>query len=230
MANLNEQIKISINENIDEEYRVFHTNLLPNIELDILGVRMPVLRKIANSIPKEDIEETFLNTEMDSHEIVLVHGFLINRAKVDLENRLNMIREFVPHIKSWAICDSFCSNLKFTNKNLDEVWNFLLEYRNLEEEYKTRFMLIMYMDYYLEDEYIDEILELVNRDDSKHYYINMAKAWLLATAMIKYEDKVIKMLKNSNLDPWTHNKAIQKARESFRIDAELKEYLKSLKK
>lgn len=86
------------------------------------------------------------------------------------------------------------------------------------------------MQYFLTDQYVDTVLDLINVDDSEYYYVKMAKAWLIATAVINYEDRVIELLKHSKLDIFTHNKAIQKARESFRVSKEMKEYLNTLKK
>lgn len=230
MTNRNEHIRSEISRNIDLEYRDFHSNLLPNIEVEILGVRLPVLRQIAKSVSFDDIEDTYLQTEMDSHEIILVHGLLVSRAKVELEERFSMIEAFVPNIKSWAICDTFCSSLKFAKKSLDETWSFLSRYKNARDEYTYRFLIIMYMQYFLTDQYVDTVLDLINVDDSEYYYVKMAKAWLIATAVINYEDRVIELLKHSKLDIFTHNKAIQKARESFRVSKEMKEYLNTLKK
>ncbi len=230
MTNCNEYIRSEISRNIDLEYRDFHSNLLPNIDVEILGVRLPVLRQITKSVSFDDISDTYLYSQFYSHEIILVHGLLVSRAKVEIKERFSMIEALVPNIKSWAICDTFCSSLKFVKKYLGETWSFLSRYENARDEYTYRFKIIMYMQYFLTDEYVDEVLHSINIDDSEHYYVKMAKAWLIATAVINYEDEVIELLKHSKLDTFTHNKAIQKARESFRVSKEMKEYLNTLKK
>lgn len=210
----------------DLKYRDFQSKLIPNIGKDkIIGVRIPVLRRIA----KEAVKEKVSVVDCCYYEEKLVKGLMIGYKKGSIEERLAELKEFVPLIDNWAVCDSCCSNLKFTVNNREIVFEFLLDYIN-KSEYETRFAVVMLMDYYLCDEYIDRTLDLIKSVKSDLYYVNMAVAWALSVAMVKYPDKVLEILKNKTLSAWVHNKTIQKCCESYRISADDKEYLKNLKR
>lgn len=210
----------------DLKYRDFQSKLIPNIEKEkIIGVRIPVLRRIAKDAVKENVS---INNCF-YYEEKLVNGLMIGYKKVSIKEHLAELKEFVPLIDNWAVCDSCCSNLKFTVNNREIVFDFLLDYIN-KSEYETRFAVVMLMDYYLCDEYIDRVLELIKSVKSDFYYVNMAVAWALSVAMVKYPDKVLEILKNKTLSVWVHNKTIQKCCESYRISADDKEYLKLLKR
>lgn len=210
----------------DLKYRDFQSKLIPNIGKDkIIGVRIPVLRRIA----KEAVKEKVSVVDCCYYEEKLVKGLMIGYKKGSIEERLAELKEFVPLIDNWAVCDSCCSNLKFTVNNREIVFEFLLDYIN-KSEYETRFAVVMLMDYYLCDEYIDRTLDLIKSVKSDLYYVNMAVAWALSVAMVKYPDKVLEILKNKALSAWVHNKTIQKCCESYRISNDDKNYLKKLKR
>lgn len=211
-------------KNQDLEYKAFHSKLLPNVNPDkIIGVRIPVLRKIAKGMAKE-------NTEFPAeyYEEIMIKGFIIGYRKCGIDERLKALDDFVPLIDNWAVCDCVCSTLKFTKENRKVVWDFLMRYIG-GSEYEVRFLVVMLMNYFLADEYIDrvnDILLSINRDE---YYINMAVAWALSAELVKYEDRVINILENKMLPVWVHNKTIQKSCESFQISKETKSYLRTLK-
>ena len=139
------------------------------------------------------------------------------------------LKEFVPKIDSWAVCDTTCSNLKITKKYQKEMWDFLENYIKSNKEFEIRFAVVMYLNYYLTDEYIDKVLERIDKITSKDYYAQMAIAWMLSFAYIKQKDKTIEYIKNNNLDKFTQNKAIQKICESYRVSKEEKDNLKKYK-
>lgn len=210
----------------DKKYREFQASLVPNIQPEcIIGVRIPQLRKLARKAAADDS----VTIETYYYEERMLIGMRVGYAKCDFERRLEMLRQFVPLIDNWAVCDSCCSTFKFTLKHLDEMWQFILPYLD-KSEYEARFAIIMMMDYYLTDEYIDRVLQLISSVQREEYYINMGAAWALATAYVRYPEKVLKLIKSSVLSDEIHNKTIRKIRESFRVSKEDKEMLLTLKR
>ena len=207
----------------DVEYKTFHKKLIPNVsEEKIIGVRIPQLRKIAKCLDNDDFG-------WDYYEEIMLHGFYIGYKKLDLPQRLNMLDEFIPKIDNWAVCDCVCSTLKFVKKNQAEFLDFLQKYMYSDKEYDVRFAVITLMDYYLDDEYIDYTLNYLKNIRSEYYYVNMGAAWAFCTAFTKYKDKVLLLLENRQLSSEIHNMTISKIRDSYRVDKETKEYLKTLR-
>ncbi|MDE5974603.1 MAG: DNA alkylation repair protein [Eubacterium sp.] len=210
--------------NQDLEYKAFHSRLVPTVKPDkIIGVRIPVLRKIAKNLAKEKTEFS-----SEYYEEIMVKGFLIGYKKYDIDERLKAMADFVPMIDNWAVCDCVCSTLKFTEKNRQAVWDFLMQYID-GTEYEVRFLVVMLMNYYLVDEYIDRVNDVLLSIDREEYYINMALAWALSVEFVKYENTVMEIFEKRTLPVWVHNKAIQKTCESFRVSKETKSYLRTLK-
>ena len=211
------------------KYKEFHSGLCPNVD-NIIGVRVPKLREIAREISKKDYDEFLRNVKDEYYEELALHGLVIGYSKISIEDTFKYLKEFVPKINSWAVCDTTCSNLKITKKYMKEMWNFLEQYINSNKEYEIRFALVMYLNYYLTEEYIDEILKRIDKIANKEYYVQMAIAWLISFAYIKQKEKTEKYIKNNKLDKFTLNKAIQKICESYRVTEQEKEYLKKYKK
>ncbi len=212
----------------DKKYKEFHSSLCPNSD-NILGVRIPELRKLAKEIVKGDLNSFYENIEDEYYEEIMLQGMCIGYAKISLEKRIELLKKFIPKIDNWAICDCCCSTYKFTNKNKQEMWKFINVYLSSEKEFELRFAIVMMMDYYIEDDYIDFVLEKIDNIKSEKYYVQMAKAWLLQVAFVKYEEKTLKYLKNNNLDKFTYNKALQKIIESYRVDEKTKNIIKNMK-
>lgn len=213
----------------DVKYKEFHSKLCPNID-KIIGVRVPELRKIAKEIAKQDYKSFFEKTQDEYYEELAIHGLVIGYAKISIEETFKYLEEFIPKINSWAVCDTTCSNLKITKKHMAEMWEFLDEYIKSKKEYQIRFAVVMYLNYYLIGEYIDDVLKNIEQITNKEYYVQMAIAWLISFAYIKQKDKTEKYLAKNNLDKFTQNKAIQKICESYRVSKEDKEKIKKYKK
>lgn len=217
-------IREELLKNQDIEYADFHSRLVPNLERErIIGVRIPILRKIAKAAAKGDfaISDYY-------YEEIMIKGMKIGYEKCDIEKHLSDLKEFVPLIDNWAVCDCCCATYKFTQKNMTAVWNFITPYLT-GSEYEIRFAVVMMMDYYLNDEYIESVLENLVSIKSEEYYVNMAVAWALSVAFVKYEDKVYKILEDCHLSKWVHNKTIQKICESNRVDKTKKAEIRKLK-
>lgn len=211
-------------DNQDIEYRDFHSKLMPTVDKDrIIGVRIPVLRKIGKKLESN-------NFDWNYYEEVMLHGFYIGYAKLSFDERLALLDEFVPMIDNWAVCDCSCSTYKFINKNKRDFFEYLQKYLNSKSEYEIRFAIVILMDYYIDDEYIEFAVDYLKNIKGDMYYVNMAAAWALSVAFVKYRDMVMPLLENKSLTKEIHNMTISKIRDSFRVDKETKAYLKTIRK
>ncbi len=208
----------------DLRYREFHSKLVPNIDKKkIIGVRLPLLRKIAKQAFRENADNM-----LEYYEEIMVYGLTLSMKKCSAIEHIEDLKSFIPLIDNWAVCDTCVSSFKFTNKYKEEIYPFVLSYIN-KSEYETRFAVVMLMCYYLDGEHIDEVLEILKGIKREEYYVNMAVAWAVATAFVKCREKTLALLFEKSLSPEVQNKSIQKIRDSFRVSKEDKELVKSLK-
>lgn len=214
---------------IDQEYQKFSSKLNPGTN-NILGVRLPELRKIAKNIAKDNWRDYFETAQDDYFEEIMLQGLVIGYIKTDIEGVLSQVALFVPKIHNWSVCDSFCIGLKITNKHKERVWEFIQPYLQSGQEYEVRFGVVMLLNYYLEGNYIDKVLGLLDHIKHDGYYVKMAVAWAVSASYIKAPDITIVYLKNNTLDDFTFNKALQKISESLRVDKETKKYLRGMKR
>ena len=212
----------------DEKYRDFHKNLCPGVE-NILGVRLPILRKISKNLSKDNYLDYLNNKDLKYYEEIMIKGLTIGYIKVDNDTRFDYIKNFIPYIDNWAVCDSFCNNLKFTNKNMNEVWNFLMTYLSSSNEFELRFVIVMILNYFLTEKFIDDVLNIFNNIHHEGYYVKMAVAWAISFAYIHFPQKTLEFLKNNNLDKFTYNKSLQKIIESNRVSKDDKDLMRSMK-
>lgn len=214
--------------NIDLKYRDFHAKLVPTVS-GFMGIRTPVIKALAKQIARGDWK-TYLDTvSASSYEQTMLRGQVIGNVKCDFADIEPYILDFVPRIDNWATCDTFCGALKITLKHRDEMWGIIERFLRSDREYEVRFAAVMLMGYYLDDKYIDRVLKIYSEISHEAYYVRMAVAWGLSYCFIKHRDKTIKLLETKMLDSWTHNKAIQKSRESLRVTAADKALLLTLK-
>lgn len=207
----------------DTQYRDFHKKLIPNVpEARILGVRIPQLRKLGKKLDKDDFA-------WDYYEEVMLHGFYIGYKKLDFEARLTLLDEFIPRIDNWAVCDCAIASMKFIEKSRKAFLDYLQTYMRSQKEYELRFAVVVLMDYYLTDEYIDMSLAYLQGLQSDFYYVNMAVAWALSVAFVRYRDRVLPILESRLLSREVQNMTIGKIRDSLRVDKETKQYVKSLR-
>lgn len=212
----------------DLKYRDFHAKLVPNLNKDlIIGVRTPELRKYSKELSNSDSIEIFL-TDLPHkyYEENNIHGFIIQGIK-DFDKCVTLLEVFLPYIDNWATCDML-RPLCFKN-NTDRLFSHILKWMEDSHPYVVRFSIGMLNSYYMDKAFDESHLKLVSNVKSDDYYVRMMIAWYFATALTKQYDTAKKYLEYKTLDSWTHNKAIQKAVESFRISDERKAYLKTLK-
>lgn len=226
---MNKEIEKRIFELADEKYKEFHSGLCPNTK-NIIGVRVPVLRNYAKEIAKGDFRTYLDNAKNEYYEEIMLQGMVIGLSKMDVEERLNYIKKFVPKIDNWAICDVFCAGLKFVNKNKEEVWKFLKTYKNSKEEFELRFFIVMLLEFYITDNYINQVINILDTIKHEGYYVKMGIAWTISVAYIKYPKITMEYLKNNTLDDFTYNKALQKIVESYRVSEVDKEVIRSMKR
>lgn len=216
----------------DQKYLNFQNKL--NIKHhNQLGIRVPLIKEYAKKLAKEyNLDYLYQEIDEEYYEELLLKGFIIGYYKnIDINNLINYIKDFVPKINDWAICDMFCANLKITKKYLNEIYILIKDFLKSNKEFEVRFALIMLLDYYLIDDYIKDIYNIINNAKLDYYYVKMANAWLISVLLVKYFDRTYLFLKNDcKIEKWTYNKSIQKALESFRLNNEQKDLLKSLKR
>lgn len=212
----------------DLQYRDFQSRLLPTVDKEkIIGVRTPQLRGFAKQFEKTPEAEVFLKELPHTYyEEDNVHGFLIERIR-DYDRLVEELDRFLPYVDNWATCDMMSPKIvkKYPEQFLARIKGWL----GSGHTYTVRFAIGMLMSFYLDENFKEEYLELVSGIRSEEYYVNMMIAWYFATALAKQYDAAIPYLQERRLDPWSHNKTIQKAVESYRITKEQKAYLKTLK-
>jgi len=212
----------------DLEYAKFQAKLAPTLDPNTcLGVRIPNIRKIAIQIKGSDIEKIFLNELPHKYyDDNMLHSVILSKIN-NYDEAINLVEKFLPYVDNWATCDTM--HPKGLAKNKVDLFNHIKIWIKSKHTYTVRFAIDCLMTYFLDDDFSPSYLELVSKVTSDEYYINMMIAWYFATALVKKHDDTIKYLKEKKLSTWVHNKTIQKAIESFRIDENEKEYLRSLK-
>lgn len=213
----------------DLKYREFQSKLMPTIAKDnIIGVRVPEVRKIAKKYANTYQSEEFIKRLPHKYyDENMLHGLLISEIK-DYDLCLKEVNRFLPYVDNWAVCDIMSP--KVFKKHKEDLINQIIRWSKSQNIYECRFGIEMLMSHYLDSDFKKEYLEIVASVHSEEYYVNMMIAWFFATALAKKWEDAIKYIENNRLDKLVHNKTIQKARESYRITKEQKEYLKTLKK
>lgn len=212
----------------DLKYRDFHAKLMPTVNKDtVIGVRTPELRKFAKEYGKTEEAKIFLQVlPHQYYEENNLHGLLIEQIK-DYDQCIEELERFLPYIDNWATCDLLA--VRTVKKHLDLFIKEIYRWMESKHTYTIRFGMNMLMRYYLENEFKLEYPEKVAAVRSEEYYVNMMRAWYFATALAKQYEKILPFFEEQRMDVWTHNKAIQKATESYRITPEQKEYLRTLR-
>ncbi|MEE1025323.1 MAG: DNA alkylation repair protein [Acutalibacteraceae bacterium] len=212
----------------DVAYKDFQCRLMPNIDRDaVIGVRTPQLRAFAKKIKgSKDAEELISQLPHRYYEENNIHAFLIETIK-DYNECINALDLFLPYVDNWATCDMMTP--KVLKKDLRALLSKIRVWIRSGHVYTVRYAIKLLMSFYLDDEFDVEYLDIVSSVCSDEYYINMMVAWYFATALAKQYEVTVVYIESKKLSPWVHNKAIQKACESFRITDDRKKYLKTLR-
>jgi 3-methyladenine DNA glycosylase AlkD len=225
---ITEEIREELFKLQDLKYRDFQGGLIPGTELDyMIGVRTPELRKLAKTYAKnENVAEFLKDVPHKYFDENQLHAFIVSEIK-DFNLCIEEVNSFLPYVDNWATCDQMSP--KVFKKNKKELLNYIEKWMDSKETYTIRFAIGMLMQHFLDEDFDEKYMDRISKVRSEEYYVNMMIAWYFATALAKQYDAAIPYIQEKKLDTWTHNKTIQKAVESYRIDLDTKEYLRSLK-
>ena len=230
MENTNDWIKEKLTEYSEDGYRKFTSSLIPGVE-HILGIRLPLLRKMAKELAKGDWREYLEHALDDVMEETMLQGMTLGYAKASFEEKEPYLNCFVKKINNWSVCDSTCAGMKPQNAlDAKAYWNYACGLLQRKEEFVIRFGVVMILDHFITEDYINEVLPLLDGIGHEGYYVKMAVAWAVSVCYVKFPKETMQMLENSNMDDFTYNKAIQKMIESYRVLPEGKEKLRLMKR
>ena len=226
---ITEEIRQTLFDLQDIKYRDFQSKLIPGKDAEnMIGVRTPELRKLAKELSKrEDVGEFLGDLPHQYFDENQVHAFIIAGIK-DFDRCVEEVERFLPYVDNWATCDQLSP--KVFKKHKAEVLGKAGEWIRAGHTYTVRFGIGVLMQYFLDEDFDPAYAELVAGIRSEEYYVNMMIAWYFATALAKQYEAALPYLEERRLDPWVHNKTIQKAVESYRVPEERKKYLKGLRR
>ena len=213
----------------DLGYREFNSKLIPNIDKEtMIGVRIPDIRKIEKTLSIEEKEEFLLKLPHKYFEENMLHGIIISNMK-DYNKVITNLEKILPYVDNWAVCDSISP--KIFKKNREKAIVNVLSWIKSNHTYVCRFGIGMIMQLYLENEYFKKsYLDIIAKIKTEDYYINMMRAWTFQVALVKQWKEAIVYIEKGLLDEFTHNKTISKSCDSYKIEKEEKEYLKTLRR
>lgn len=227
---MNTQINQRLQALAESDYKAFNEKLIPT-NYEILGIRMPALKKLAKEISADKDVDTYLkNAEYLTYEHILLYGLVLGHLKKpSLEAVFSYLDPLILRFDNWAHVDTVISSLKVLGKHPDEVLMHFQPLRSHEGEFTKRVFVILLMDYFMNETHIDTTLKYLQEIPQGQYYVDMAIAWAISVGLIKFYDKTLLILEQKKFSKFVHNKAIQKARESYRITPEKKDLLNNLK-
>lgn len=214
----------------EAKYRQFSLKLLPK-DTKLLGVRIPLLRQYAKTLLKEGRETSYLNEPLQKlkyQEEFMLYAMLLAQAKIKTEDKLPLIKNFIPYINSWAVCDIFCADLKEVKQNRDLFYETFKPLLTSRQEYQIRFFYVLALSYFITPEYLEKIFALIKTQTYTGYYDKMAVAWFLSMAYVKFPEKTEKFLFQTPLDDFIFRKSISKICDSYQVTKEVKVHLKTL--
>ena len=251
---MRKEIRDRLNKMSDADYVKFSASLIPaSGRGTMLGVRLPALRDYAKELSKGDWRQELSYEEDLYFEETMLRGMILGYACRDIEELFACLKDFIPRVQNWSVCDSVCSGLKLVEKYPEKTWDFLQPYLKSGEEFPCRVGLIMLLNHFVklgEDkkkisrqrsvtmadlqgqeetgDYLEPILQALDREFTEGYYAQMAAAWLLAELFVTYPVRTLRGLRELHLDAFTRKKAVQKIRESRIPDKEVKAYLREM--
>jgi len=213
----------------DEKYREFNKSIVVNSKYEMIGVRVPIIRKIAKEISKTNIIEFLKLVNSKYYEEVLIEGLVISYIK-DEEVFYKYFKEYIKKIDNWAMCDSFSNSIKIVRKYEDKYFKESINLSLSKFEFISRVGLVTILNHFIKEENISNIFNCLNKINSDKFYINMAEAWLVCELYTKYPVETFEFIKLNNLNKFTQNKAISKINDSYRVSKKEKEKLKKYRK
>lgn len=228
-----EELTKLLQDNSDEKYKKFNSRIIPDTGKSY-GVRLPILKDIAKKIALEE-DTTLLRNKLNSSDVYedkLIEGFITAYSEYpDAREMLWYINRHINRINNWSLCDCFVSSLKkLVLANIEVFYKLANKSVKSKKPWVVRFGLILYVEYFNEQKYLEEILADVENISIDHYYVKMAQAWILAVLYLVNKDRVVQFINVTAIDKWTVNKTCQKIIESRRVSEEEKVFVKSLKR
>ena len=218
-----------LQEEADATYRDFSAKLLPPETL-VLGVRIPALRRLAKQMLRDRSAEQYLSVSpalLQYHEEKLLYAMLLAGIKKPVDSKIQAIKDFIPYIKNWAVCDIFCADLKEVKKNPKKYFDGLKVCAGSGKEYQIRFFYVLALTYYICPPYLSEILQKLARQKYAGFYDKMAAAWFLSVAYVKYPQLTEDFLFTKTNDLFVMRKSISKICDSYRVSKEDKQRLRT---
>ena len=197
---------------------------MDSIKRNSFGISIPDLRKFAKKIAKDDYKQFIKINDFSTFELKMLHAFVLGYAKDDIYTLIKYFDEFIPQVNDWAVNDSLCQNFKIARIYPDIFWDFIMNYKNSTKEFESRVVSVCLLSHYLNDAYIDRVIDVLDKLNTDDYYSQMGVAWAIATVMGIYPEKCLNYLKSKNchLGKKTFRKSLQKIRESLRVSDEIK--------
>ena len=219
---------VLLQANADDDYRDFSIKLSPGVTA-MYGVRLPILKQIAKDVCKGDWETTLKEATDNGIEELMIQGYIIGFAKSDYDTLIKYVENFVKKIKVWSVCDTTVATFKFVRKEMQKTWDFLEFYAKDTDVWSRRFAAVMMLSHFINEEYIDRVLERLSSMSPSGYYAEMGIAWAIQGCHSKFPEKTKAVLEKKILAKEVQNKAIQKICESLRTSKEEKDILRTLK-
>ena len=211
----------------EPKYMKFTSALMPGVE-NVLGIRLPLLRKIAREIAAGDWR-AYLAQAGDFHfEERMLQGMVISYARCGPAEKLEHVARFIPKIDNWAVCDCFCWRLKAAER--EPMWEFIRPRFRSEAEYEVRFAVVMALGNFVDQAHIEDLLQLLDGIRHEAYYARMGVAWAVSVCYIKFPERTHAWLESCSLDDWTFNKSLQKIVESYRVSDAAKQQIRAMKR
>lgn len=208
-----------IAENSEPEYATFSSKLLPGTD-DVRGVRIPKLKALAGSIVKDGCWRSVLEDDMTCFEERMLHGLIIATAPMDASERIGLTDTFLAHVDNWSVCDSLCQHWDISPGSEQEVWEYFGSLMGTGDPWRMRVSLVARMSHYKDRRSTLALIDDILAHDHTEYYYRMGAAWTFSFCFIRERDAALEALGSGRMEVWTHNKAIQKIRESYRVSPE----------
>ena len=212
----------------EEQYKEF-SKKITFTKYEMLGIRLPTLRKIAKEISNHDYHSYLKVCKPIYYEEIMIQLLVIANIK-DVDECMFYFDDAIHLIDNWALCDTFANSLKIVKKNKEYFLTKIDSLIKSKETYHIRMGLILLLCFYVEEKYLDLIIQYLESIHSDEYYVNMAEAWLVCEIFIKFESVGLQYLSDNQLNKFTINKSISKIRDSYRVSKYRKDYILRFKK
>lgn len=222
---MNLDLDKELHKHIDISYRNFQSKLIK--DSNILGVRLPIIKKIANLVPNKEINNYIYNYQFQPYlESKILFSLFIGKADITYKMRCQFLKKLIKHTDNWEICDSAAAHQKWIRKNKNAFLKEIDYYLQENSIWSQRFAYVCLLKYYISDEYLEQIYEFCSKRYLQSYYVQMAIAWLLCEMLVKYPKRTEYFLTQNKIDSFTYKKVLQKAIESKKITSDKKRFTK----